>query len=138
MMDCINIIQSVDRLGAELLQEGNHIRIKKGKYLLSSITASIGDHNREILAILERDNQAKRAGLMIAIPGELYTVTLNNVSSVYFEHIENGWEARRETHYPHQYKAISSKIIANGNTFEFVLLKIKQYLDYIVKKRKGK
>lgn len=135
MMDCINIIQSVDRLGAELLQEGNHILIKKGKYLPSSITASIGDHKREILAILERDNQAKRAGLMTAIPGELYTLTLNNVSSVYFEHIENGWEAWRETHYLHQYKVISSKMIAKGNTFEFVLQKVKQYLDYIIKKR---
>ncbi|PGR96900.1 hypothetical protein COC61_11015 [Priestia megaterium] len=135
MMDCISIIQSVDRLGAELLLEGNHIRIKKGKYLPVSITASIGNHKREILAILERDNQAKRAGLMIAIPGELYTVTLNNVSSVYFEHIEDGWEARRETHYPHQSKAISSKIIAIGNTFEFALQKVKQYLDYIIKKR---
>lgn len=135
MMDCVNIIQAVNRLGAELLQEDNHIRIKKGKYLPSSITASIGGHKREILSLLERDNQAKRAGLMIAIPGELYTVTLNNVSSVYFEHIENGWKAWRETHYPHQYKVISSKIIANGNTFEFVLQKVKQYLDYIIKKR---
>lgn len=135
MMDYISIIQSVDRLGAELLQEGNHIRIKKGKYLPSSITTSIGDYKREILALLERDNQAKRVGLMIAIPGELYTVTLNNVSSVYFERIENGWEAWRETHYPQQYKVISSKIIANGNTFEFVLQKVKQYLDYIIKKR---
>ena len=138
MMDCTSIIQSVDRLGAELLLEGNYILVKKGKHLPGSITASIGDHKREILAILERDNQAKRAGLIIAIPGELYTATLNNVSSVYFEHIEDGWEARRETHYPHQYKAISSKIIAIGNTFEFVLQKVKQYLDYIIKKREKK
>ncbi|PGT73606.1 hypothetical protein [Priestia megaterium] len=136
MMDCISIIQSVDRFGAELLLEGNHIRIKKGKYLPRSITASIGDHKREIVATLEKDNQAKRAGLMIAISGELYTAKLNNVSSIYFEHIEGGWEAWRETHYPHQYKAISSKIIATGNTFDFVLLKVKQYLDYIIKKRR--
>ncbi|PGT49839.1 hypothetical protein COD13_29065 [Priestia megaterium] len=72
---------------------------------------------------------------MVVVPGELYTVTLNNVSGVYFEHIENGWVAWRETHYPYQYKAISSKIITNGNTFEFVLQKVKQYLDYIIKKR---
>lgn len=135
MIDCISLIQSVDQLGAELLPDSDHIRIKKGKYLPDSITASIVDHKREILAILERDNQAKQAGFMIAIPGELYTVTLSNVSSIYVEHIEGVWEARRETHYPHQRQAISSKIIATGNTFEFVLLKVKQYLDYIIKKR---
>lgn len=135
MIDCISLIQSVDQLGAELLPDSDHIRIKKGKYLPDSITASIVDHKREILAILERDNQAKQAGFMIAITGELYTNTLSNISSVYIERIENGWEAWRETYYPHQRKAIRSKSIATGNTFDFVLLKVKQYLDYIIKKR---
>jgi hypothetical protein len=135
MMDCISIFQSVDQLGAELLLDGAHIRVKKGKYLPDSIITSIGDHKREILAILERDNQAKQAGFMIAIPGELYTASLSNVSSIYVEHIDDRWQAWRETHYPYQRKTISSKIIATGNTFDFVLLKVKQYLDYIIKKR---
>ncbi|PRS27016.1 hypothetical protein C6X99_17225 [Bacillus pumilus] len=74
-----------------------HLLIKKEKYLPSLITVSKGDHKREILAILESDNKVKRAGLIIAIPGELYTVTLNNVSSVYFEQIENGWEVERNS-----------------------------------------
>lgn len=136
MMDSINIIQSVDRFGAELLQEGNHILIKKGKYLPSSITASIGDCNREILDIIEKDNQAKRAGLMIAIPGELYTMDLNQFSSIYVEHIEQRWEAWRETHYKFQRKVISNNVIATGNTFNFVISKVEQYLDYINKKKK--
>ncbi|MDP9742305.1 UNVERIFIED_ORG: hypothetical protein QFZ59_004135 [Bacillus sp. B2I3] len=84
-MDTVGIIQSVERLGAELVPDGGYIRIKKGKYLPDSIIASIADHKREILAILEMDNQAKKAGFMIAIPGELYTVTLSNLSSVYIE-----------------------------------------------------
>lgn len=37
MMECISIIQSIDQLGAELLSDGDHIRIKKGKYLPASI-----------------------------------------------------------------------------------------------------
>lgn len=135
-MDCVSIIQSVERLGAELLLDGDHIRIKKGKYLPDSIIACIEDNKREILAILDRDDRAKQAGFMVAIPGELYTVTLSNVSSIYIEHIEGGWEAWRETHYTYQHKAISSKIIATGNTFDFVLLKVKQYLVYIIKKMK--
>lgn len=135
MMECTSIIESVDRLGDELLSDGDHIRIKEGKYLPDSIIACIGDHKLEILAILERDNKAKRAGFMIAIPGEMYTATLSKVSSIYVEHIEEGWQGWRETHFSHQCKAISSKIIATGNTFDFVLLKVKQYLDYIIKKR---
>lgn len=135
MIDCISLIQSVDQLGAELFPDSDHIRIKKGKYLPDSIIASIGEHKWEILAILERDNQAKRAGFMIAIPGELYTATLSNASSIYVEHIGDRWQAWRETNYPHQRKRIRSKIIASGKTFEFVLLKVKQYLDYIIKKR---
>jgi hypothetical protein len=133
-MDCVSIIQSVERLGAELLLDGDHIRIKKGKYLPDSIIASIGGNKGGILAILERDDRAKRAGFMVAIPGELYTVTLSNVSIIYVEHIEGGWEAWRETHYPNLRKAASSKIIATGNTFDFVLQKVKQYLVYIIKK----
>lgn len=135
MIDCISIIQSVDLLGGELLADGNHIRIKKGEYIPDSITASIEHLKQEILAIFERDNQANQAGLMIAIPGEVYTVTLSNISSIYVERIQGRWEAWRETHYPRQRQAISSKIIATGNTFDFVLLKVKRYLDYIIKKR---
>lgn len=134
-MDCVSIIQSVERFGAELLQDGDHIRIKKGKHLPDSIIASIRTHKQEIIAILKKDNQAKQAGLVIAIPGELYTVTLSNVSSIYVEHIEDRWEVWKETHYTHQRIAISSKIIATGKTFEFVLIKVKRYLNYIIKKR---
>lgn len=72
---------------------------------------------------------------MIAIPGELYTATLSSASSIYVERIEDRWQAWRETNYPHQRKRIRSKIIASGKTFEFVLLKVKQYLDNIIKKR---
>jgi len=134
-MECTRIIHSVDQFGADLLCDGEHLHIKKAKYLSDSIIASIREWKWEILAILEKDNQASQAGFMIAISGELYTANLSNVSSIYIEHIESRWQGWRETHYPHQYKAISSKIIATGNTFEYVLLKVKQYLDYIIKKR---
>jgi hypothetical protein len=60
----------------------------------------------------------------VAIPGELYTVTLNNVSNIYVEHTEGGWEAWRERHFPNPRKPMNSKIIATGNTFDFVLLKM--------------
>ncbi|MDQ0880959.1 hypothetical protein [Peribacillus sp. V2I11] len=112
-MDCANIIQSVEQLGAELLLDGDHIRIKKGKYLPDSLIASIPGNKRGILAILERDDQVKRIGFMVAIPGELYTVTLSNVSSIFIEYIEGGWQAWRETNYPYKRNAISSQNNSN-------------------------
>lgn len=131
MMDCARVIDSVERFGAELLIDGPHIRIKKGKDLPTHITDNIRSKKREILAVLKSDKQAKEAGLMIGIPGELYTITLSEVSSIYVEHREDQWEAWRETHIPYQRKAIQYKIIASGNTLEFVLLKVRRYLDYI-------
>ncbi|MDQ0221360.1 hypothetical protein [Peribacillus cavernae] len=40
-----------------MLEDGDDIRVKKGKYLPDSITASIGDNKREILAILEMNGE---------------------------------------------------------------------------------
>lgn len=81
------------------------------------------------------DEKARGAGLMIGIPGELYTVTLSKVSSIYIERKEGRWEARRETHYPDNSKAVSSKTIARASTFDCVLPKVNRYLDYIDRKR---
>lgn len=81
------------------------------------------------------NEQARGAGLMIGIPGELYTATISNVSNVYVEWIDGKWEAWRETHYPQQHRPISTKVIATGNTFDYVLVKVKRYLNCIMKKR---
>ncbi|WP_052475332.1 hypothetical protein [Bacillus badius] len=133
-MDTVDIIQSVERLGAELLPGGGCIRIKKGKYLPNSITARIAEHKQDILTILERDNQAKKAGFLIAIPGQLYTVTLSKISSIYIEHIQKSWEAWRETHYQGRQQVI--KFIATGKTLDYVLVKVRNYLEYVTARTK--
>ncbi|MBM7094786.1 hypothetical protein JSY36_03365 [Bacillus sp. H-16] len=81
------------------------------------------------------DEQAKGAGLMIGIPGELYTATISNISSLYIERINGRWEVWRETHYPGQSEAISRKTIGTGSKLEDVLPKVKRYLDYIASKK---
>lgn len=134
-MEALTIIQSVEQAGYELMADGEHIRIKNGKRLPDSLKASIRDYKRDILASLTRDKQAQKAGLMIGIPGVLYTVTISKVSSVYMERIDSHWEAWREVHYAEQIKAISAKTIASGSTFEYVLQKVKRYLHYIEQKR---
>ncbi|MCY8233894.1 hypothetical protein [Priestia endophytica] len=135
-MNALKVFQLIEQLGFGLIAEGNDIRIKRGEVLPAALRDNVIEYKPQILAMLKRDKKAKVNGLMIGIPGKLYTVTLSKISSIYIEQIEGGWEAWRETHYPCQRKLISSKIIANGNTFDFVLLRVKQYLDYINRKRK--
>jgi hypothetical protein len=79
------------------------------------------------------DKKAKQAGLMIAIPGEMYTLTISTVSAVYIERVGDKWEAWRETHCFGQKKLISVKVIGTSSEFEYVLVSVKKYLSYITK-----
>jgi hypothetical protein len=81
------------------------------------------------------DNQAKAAGFMIGLPGELYTLSLSRSSAVYIEQIEDEWQAWRETYQKGRKRAINEKTIATGTTFDYVLMKAKGYFDYIERKR---
>ncbi|WP_332632540.1 hypothetical protein [Halalkalibacter flavus] len=133
-MNALNVIQSTEQLGFVLIAEGDDIRVKKGKRLPDSLRANIIDYKPQILATLRRDKKAKQTGLVICIPGELYAVSINKNSSIYIDHMENRWEAWRETHYLKQ-NAPSNKTIATGCAFEDVLPKVKQYLEYISRGR---
>jgi hypothetical protein len=81
------------------------------------------------------DKKAKQAGLMIAIPGEMYTLTISTVSAVYIERVGDKWEAWRETHCFGQRKPISVKVIGTSSELEYVLVSVKKYLRYIGEKR---
>lgn len=104
---------------------------------LSNSRSSRGDflgYKSKNLEFLNRDTQAKQVGFMIGISGEVYTRSLSKNSIVYIEQIESNWEAWRETYQKNNQKAISVKVICNAVTFEYVLLKINSYFDYIERK----
>ncbi|MFP3886784.1 hypothetical protein U8V97_15155 [Priestia filamentosa] len=113
------------------MTDSDRILIKNGKRLPDSLKSSIRDHKQDILAASNRDKEAKAAGLIIGIPGVLYMVSISNISSIYLELIDGNWEAWRETHYLGQKQSISMKIIATGSTFNYVIQKVKKYLNYI-------
>jgi hypothetical protein len=83
------------------------------------------------------DSQAKAAGLMIGIPGVLYTLTLSKSSDVYIEQVNGKWEAWRETYQPGKRRAVSDKTIVKGQTLDYVWIKVIGYFDYIEKKWRG-
>lgn len=85
------IIQAAEEAGVTIMA-GPTSTLKKGGRLPSSIKASMKEHKAEILAALVKDKQAKAAGLVVGITGELYTVTISKVSGVHVEHIEGRLE----------------------------------------------
>lgn len=100
----------------------------------------IGGGQMGILKKIESDPniEAKEIGLMIGIPGTLYMWTVSRFSTAYLEHYKGEWIAWRETYQVGRRNAISYKIIAQGNTFDYALLQFKKYIGYISKNRVDK
>ncbi|MCU5681273.1 hypothetical protein OCF64_05330 [Bacillus wiedmannii] len=83
----------------------------------------------------KRDEKAKAAGYMVALSGTLYTLTLSNSSCVYIDYINGFWTAWRESNWNTDKQPSSVKIIAQAATFDYVLMKTKDYLDFIKRKK---
>ncbi|OKL36229.1 hypothetical protein [Domibacillus mangrovi] len=88
--------------------------------------------------IESRDEKAKRYGLIVAIPGEVYTRSVSKHSVVYVEYVAGKWDAWRETHGSNKKQPIAYKEIARAQDIEFVFAKVCNYFDYLEKKRRGR
>lgn len=133
-MEFEKIMNAARLAGCDLLAEGEHIRITNSGHLPASIKEMIKENKTLFLEFLNRDTQAKQAGFMIGISGEVYTRSLSKNSIVFIEQIGSNWEAWRETYQKNNQRAISVKGICNAATFEYVLLKTNSYFDYIERK----
>ncbi|MDW3797381.1 pathogenicity island protein [Staphylococcus saprophyticus] len=80
------------------------------------------------------DKQAKKIGLIVGIPEEMYFCSISRVSAVYVEYIDEKWVAWRESYVPNTNRRSSYKLIAHGG-FELVMARTKNYLGYIKKNR---
>ncbi|WP_367009727.1 pathogenicity island protein [Staphylococcus capitis subsp. urealyticus] len=81
------------------------------------------------------DEQAKKIGLIVGVPNEIYFCSTSHVSDVYVEFIKGQWVAWRESYVPNTNQRTSYKLITQGN-FELVMARVKNYLTYI-KRNKG-
>ncbi len=93
----------------------------------------IGRRLLEVQAVKEDynlDEQAQRIGLITGISNEIYYCSISYLSTVYLEYIDNTWTAWRESYIPKLNKRTSYKVIASGS-FELVLARLKNYLNYI-------
>ncbi|NBK46189.1 pathogenicity island protein [Staphylococcus delphini] len=78
------------------------------------------------------DERAEKIGLITGISEEIYFCSISKVSQVYLEKVDNNWVAWRESFIPNTNKRANYKIIANGD-YDFVLARLKNYLNYIKK-----
>ncbi|MDU9349073.1 MULTISPECIES: pathogenicity island protein [Staphylococcus] len=80
------------------------------------------------------DKQAKKIGLIVGIPEEMYFCSISKISAVYVEYIDEKWVVWRESYVPNTKRRTSYKLIAHGG-FELVMARTKNYLGYIKKNR---
>ncbi|CRK83427.1 hypothetical protein [Neobacillus massiliamazoniensis] len=136
-MEPVQLIQSIEQVGCFLQAEGENVRIFNSNRLPDYLINELRTNKCSVLKIMDRDDKAKMAGFIIALPGELYTSTLSKVSVVYIERIGNQWQVWREMYQSNKEKAVSCKHIFTSGTFELVLLKAKSYFDYIGRIKEG-
>lgn len=79
------------------------------------------------------DKEAKKIGLIVGISEEIYFCSLSRVSTVYVEKIDDHWVAWLENYLSNHKRISNYKMIANGS-FELVMARTKNYLQYIKKK----
>lgn len=80
------------------------------------------------------DTQARKIGLIVGISEEIYFCTLSRVSTIYVEKIGDHWLAWRETYILNSKRISNYKILAQGS-FELVMARTNNYIQFIKKKR---
>jgi len=85
--------------------------------------------------IEQMDGKAKSIGLLVGISGQLYFTTISRISDVYIDYFNGHWIVWREKHYTGEIKPSDVKVIAKAETFDYVVMKTKKYLEFIKKIR---
>lgn len=132
----IDLISKCESMGHQLDKVGGNIQIKNAAHLPGDVKAELIERKAEVLSALDRDEQARAAGLIIGIPGIIYMWPVSRFSTAYMEMMGGGWVAYRESYVPGKSTASSYKVIIEGNTFEYVFNKYQEYINYISDKRK--
>lgn len=132
-MESLKLVEYAEAIGHELSLEGDNLRIAKGKYLPGYLKQEIINHKADIIEAMRNDLQAKEIGLMIGITGSHYMWTVSRFSTAYMQLYNGEWVAWRETYQEGEGKQepISHKVIARGNTFDYVLQEFQKYMKYI-------
>lgn len=131
----IRLILECDRLGHSLTMVGDNIRVENIAQLPEGFKNKIMQNKPMIIEALKKDCAARSAGLIIGKSGLLYMWTVSHSSTAFMEYTGEQWEVWRETYRPGSKKANNVKTIVQGDTFDYVLVEFKKYIDYVSRKR---
>lgn len=129
----IELLSRCEREGNSLSLEDDGIRVENIVQLSANLKDEIIANKNELIKVLNRDFLARENGILIGIPGTLYTCTISRNTIAYVEYVDGEWIATRETYKPGVRTAASHKVIAKGNTFEYVFNEFVGYKDFITR-----
>lgn len=135
-MEILKLMEYMESIGYGLSLEGDQLRINRGKHLPPQLKEQIRQNKFTIIDIFERNCAARECGLLIGISGTLYFRAVSKQSTVYIEEIKNKWIAWRETYQIGKESSVRHRVIVEADTFNYVLLEVKSFFDYIDRKRR--
>lgn len=129
------LIREVESYGTTVTIDGEQLKLLKGKQLPAPLLDKLKAHRNEIQEIVMLDQKARQEGFMSLHIGEVYERQIGQYSHAFIILNESGkWDAWRETWGQKTTKSRSHKVIQSGcSTFEYALVKTKQYLQYLNK-----
>ncbi|WP_164214456.1 hypothetical protein [Virgibacillus sp. YIM 98842] len=81
--------------------------------------------------VISLDDKARQIGLIVGISETIYLWVVSRFSNAYMEYYNGEWVAWRETYQKGRKQAIGVKLIAKGNTFDYVLMQFEKYIKYV-------
>jgi len=129
-MNVFSLLEEVMEHGSELALDGDKLIVYRAKSLPCSLLKELKLNKDKILEALRNDKSAKESGFIVGISGLIYEFILDKQSRIYLELINNKWCAWRELYQIGKLDTTYVKTIETGNKFEYVLLKVKKYIDF--------
>lgn len=137
-MMALKVFGYAEATGHRISLKDGKLKVNRGKTIKDDLKTAIISQKNELVEMLNRDKKAKDLGLLIGLPGTIYTNSINRHSSVYIEQINDVWVAWRETYKPgdgfRAKRAISYRTIVESEDFDYVLQAYKRYIDYVSSK----
>lgn len=134
MIAAAELIREAEAAGAIVTMDGEQLKLVHGKLLPAPLVEKMKLNKPGILEVMKRDLEAKAAGFLTLLSGEVYQRQISYNSLVFIALNDSGkWYAWRESWSRQEQatacKSVSSKDIVNGLIFDHVMFKAKQYIE---------
>lgn len=135
MSIAVELIREAETYGTTVTIDGEQLKLLKGKLLPPSFLDKLKANKDEIQEVMRLDLKARQEGFMSLWIGGVYERQITHNSHVFIIQNDSGtWDAWRETWSQKGMRSTSCKVIESECvSFEYALVKAKQYLQYLNK-----